>query len=128
MDDPDYIKCRCIECEQPIEFPSYGVGERVKCPHCKRMTRLYPPIPPKPPVILGPLLEPTLCLCKTCSGGVAPSAEICVHCGQMWPTLSLPCPRCGVDDFELVSVEDTSSVWVTPSLLGVLSATLWAAM
>jgi hypothetical protein len=72
--------------------------------------------------------NPNLGICKTCTGIVAVSTQVCVHCGQKWPTLDLRCDNCGSFDIDLVTVEDTSSLFVTPSLAGVLAAGLFEAM
>src|ERR1041385_7695420 len=29
-----HLKCLCQHCGGPIEFPAYGVGSVVTCPHC----------------------------------------------------------------------------------------------
>ncbi len=150
VEDSNYITCCCIECAGRIEFPAHGVGQEVQYPHSNQMTRLYDPAadqdlparplsgpwgteapPAVPPLVADAPLEvmpPRMFLCRTCGGTAASSAEFCIHCGQQWPTLSCPCPYCGADDFDFVVAEDTSSVWITPSLLGILAAALWGVM
>lgn len=41
----DFTKCPCNNCEVFIEFPCYGVGETVVCPHCGMETKLFKPAP-----------------------------------------------------------------------------------
>lgn len=67
MNEADYLKCLCQICGGSIEFPSDGIGERVKCPHCGEQTELNStPVdaPPKPggkfAVVAGTVL--ILCL------------------------------------------------------------------
>ena len=71
---------------------------------------------------------PSLSRCRTCDELIAKSAEVCVHCGQRWPTMNFICTDCGGRDFDIEVHQDNSSVWATPSLLGVLSAEIWEAM
>jgi hypothetical protein len=157
VDEEPYSTCSCPECSGKVEFPAHGIGEEIECPHCQIPFALYDesedsqqvggsidwhaetsptPDTPQPPIIATEP-EETDCTdiqlhrlpqCKTCYGTVAPSAEFCVHCGQKWPALNLRCPHCGANDFELFILEDTSSVMVTPSLVGIFSAALWEAM
>jgi len=35
-----YIKSNCRLCGGPIEFPAYGLGEKIDCPHCQKAIRL----------------------------------------------------------------------------------------
>jgi hypothetical protein len=35
-----FMKCFCINCGSPIEFPSHGIGETIACPHCGKTTTL----------------------------------------------------------------------------------------
>jgi hypothetical protein len=39
-----YIKCHCKTCGGKIEFPSYGVNEIIRCPHCEWETVLRDPL------------------------------------------------------------------------------------
>jgi len=131
------------------------MGEEIECPNCHRTTRFYPseqfdlpsesstqitteassPIstgpPPIPPIIdsvpSAEVVTPSVYRCKNCCSIVSESAEFCVHCGQKWPTIHLICPNCGANDFDYLVVEDQSSLWFTPSLLGILSAAIWSA-
>jgi Zn finger protein HypA/HybF involved in hydrogenase expression len=151
VEDDEFITCICNHCSVRIEFPEYGVGQEVECPSCHHTTILYkpaidihpesrpPPIPksPLPPVIaeahpiqegLQTSAERFVYICKNCAHEVAKSAEYCFNCGQRWPSLDAICPQCGANDFDIYVDEDTSSVWVSPSLVGVLSAALWGAM
>jgi hypothetical protein len=36
-----YIKCRCNNCDNSIEFPAHGVGQTIACPHCGMETTLF---------------------------------------------------------------------------------------
>lgn len=38
-----FIKCPCNNCNMHIEFPTYGVGQKVSCPHCGMETVLFEP-------------------------------------------------------------------------------------
>jgi len=38
-----FIKCPCNHCDVLIEFPAYGVGQRITCPHCGLETLLFVP-------------------------------------------------------------------------------------
>ncbi|MFA6546861.1 MAG: DNA translocase FtsK, partial [Limisphaerales bacterium] len=42
-DKTDYFVCECETCQGRIEFPSYGTGEFVTCPHCGEATVLSKP-------------------------------------------------------------------------------------
>lgn len=41
--DGDFVKCPCNNCNVFIEFPAYGVGQSVTCPHCGMETVLFQP-------------------------------------------------------------------------------------
>lgn len=43
MKTADYIKCRCRNCDKPIEFDSAESGATVSCPHCGLETLLFIP-------------------------------------------------------------------------------------
>jgi RNA polymerase subunit RPABC4/transcription elongation factor Spt4 len=143
MAETHYIKCPCIKCWESLEFQAEGLGEEIECPNCHQKTILYNPVEEEIPTDLSSeedevenlekedsssSVSPSLRICKTCKGFVAESAEVCIHCGQQWPTTNLFCPDCGANDFDIEVIEDNSSVWVTPSLLGVLSAAIWEGM
>jgi hypothetical protein len=38
-----YIKCPCKYCDIFIEFPAYGLGQVIACPHCGMQTVLFKP-------------------------------------------------------------------------------------
>ncbi len=40
MSEPDYLKCRCQNCGNAIEFPASGLGLPTACPHCGQSTVL----------------------------------------------------------------------------------------
>jgi len=41
--EDDYIKCSCNNCDVFIEFPAYGLGQTIVCPHCGMETILFKP-------------------------------------------------------------------------------------
>jgi len=138
MGEAGIITCVCTHCSVNIEFPEYGVGVEVECPACHEKTTLHrpevpaePSIPPVIPSTLPPVLpkdeDTILEYCKNCKQPIRQSDLDCPYCRQLHPSTSHPCPKCGADDFEIYIIEDNSSVWVTPSLLGVLSAAVWSA-
>jgi len=53
--------------------------------------------PPQP----APRELPKVVECKACGEVVAVLSEVCVHCGQSWPGLPFPCPRCNQSDFDI---------------------------
>jgi hypothetical protein len=142
MGKDDYLICPCFECQYEIGFLAEFLGRKIKCPHCHQETTLYDPNDEGEPVSdletetsqddleVSPPTEnsPSLSRCRTCDELIAKSAEVCVHCGQRWPTMNFICTDCGGRDFDIEVHEDNSSVWATPSLLGVLSAAIWEAM
>jgi DNA-directed RNA polymerase subunit RPC12/RpoP len=134
-------------CGQRVEYPSEGVGTNVACPGCGTSITLpaalsnedfdaalkkieddhrqrLAEIERKAELLSA---NPNLRLCKTCGGVVAISAEFCVHCGQKWPTLDISCGHCGSKNIEIVTVEDNSSLFVTPSLAGAVASALFEA-
>jgi DNA-directed RNA polymerase subunit RPC12/RpoP/RNase P subunit RPR2 len=143
----EFAKWECPHCGQPIEYPIEGVGTEIACPGCGVSITLPPilsdeefearlkELQDEHEARLAEIereaeltLNPNLGTCKTCGGTVAISAEFCVHCGQKWPTLNITCGHCGSKDIEIVTVENTSSLFVTPSLAGVLAAALFEGM
>lgn len=53
MNDQDFTTCRCDHCSGSIEFPTYGAGESVLCPHCGiptvlRLANFSMPVMPEP--------------------------------------------------------------------------------
>jgi Zn-dependent protease with chaperone function len=48
MDDQLMAKCACSHCGNHLEFPIYGAGTTIDCPHCSRTTELTLIAPPKP--------------------------------------------------------------------------------
>jgi hypothetical protein len=143
-----FAKWECPHCRQHIEYPTEGAGTEIGCPGCGVSITLPPTLSDaefeaelkkikdeheqrladlaKKEEILNS--NPNLNLCKTCSGIVAASAEFCVHCGQKWPALHITCGHCGSVDIELVTVEDTSSLFVTPSIAGAIASALFEAV
>ena len=47
MRENGYLTNYCQYCGGGIEFPEYGVGAEIECPHCKRSIRLVMPTEPK---------------------------------------------------------------------------------
>jgi hypothetical protein len=43
LDAADLSKCSCEVCGNHIEFPVSAAGDRVNCPHCRKLTRLVLP-------------------------------------------------------------------------------------
>ena len=142
MPTDEKLICCCFVCQGEIRFPARAVGKRIECPHCHKETMLYDPNDEGEPnsnskTVSQPSdskrtsqlnTSPSLVCCKTCNGPIAESAQICIHCGQNWPAINLVCPQCGANDFDFEVYEDNSSVWVTPSIIGVLSAAIWEGM
>lgn len=142
MAQDDSLICHCFECQGELHFSADGLGETIECPICHQETILYDsrdegePMPnpeiksqvsktnSSPP----PSNSPSLKSCKTCNGAVAESSQVCIHCGQLWPTINLECGNCGANNFDFEIYEDNSSVWITPSIAGVLSAAIWELM
>jgi hypothetical protein len=146
----DYAKCECPKCGQHVEYPIEGSGAEISCPGCgvsitlpeahsadyeqfqkefnkakqEYETRIAE-IDRKADIIAA---NPDLDTCKTCHEIVAQSAEFCPHCGQKWPTLRLTCDNCGSKDIDLVTIEDNSSLFVTPSIAGAVASALFEAM
>lgn len=48
MSDAAYLTNHCQLCGGGIEFPSFGVGTEIECPHCNRLIRLINPLEPEP--------------------------------------------------------------------------------
>ena len=127
MSGDEKLFCECFFCKQKLRFERRMLQQKIDCPKCHQKTVLYNPqnfddsfeeLAPKP----------SLSTCKTCNSQIAESAKICVHCGQNWPTINILCGHCGANDFDLEVYEDNSSVWASPSLLGVISVAVWEAM
>ena len=138
-----FIICECESCQGHIEFPAEGVDQCVECPHCECETMLVEPLqivthtPPEgnpiPTTQPGPptsrhetstpaIPEPRTNVCKTCGLMAAPSAEICVHCGQVWPTWHAYCPDCGANDFDVMVEEDDSEYFFSLDVAGIIGA------
>jgi len=136
MAEDNRLICQCFACRGKMRFPPEAQGRKIKCPHCKQDTILYDQkgpgdlIPDSERMSRVPNFKtsPSLANCKTCKGAVAESSQTCIHCGQLWPAINLECGNCGANDFDFEIYEDNSSVWVTPSIIGVLSAAIWESM
>jgi hypothetical protein len=134
MAQDDQLICHCLECQGELQFTVNGLGQKIQCPYCNQETILYDSKDEGGPdsnleeQTQSPTNSPSLKTCKTCKGAVAESSQVCIHCGQLWPTKNIECGKCGVSDFDIEIYEDNSSVWVTPSFIGVLSAAIWGAM
>lgn len=59
MSEPDYLKCRCQNCGNAIEFPTSGLGLTTACPHCGKSTVLATePTSPAPASARPPAKKP----------------------------------------------------------------------
>lgn len=47
LDEPKYLICSCDNCDQQLEFPSYGIGSEIQCPTCGWNMVLYDPLLPR---------------------------------------------------------------------------------
>lgn len=150
MEEETFRKCACAFCGGRIEYPETAIGEEIECPHCTQVIAL-PGLEPfehvcaseethkpaaNPPPLPPPVIQThgtrgagsLLCPCKACGQNIAVSSETCIRCGQRWPTLNFCCARCRSPHFDICTIHSTSSVWVPPTILGVVSAGLFEAM
>lgn len=66
-------KCRCIHCEQHIEFDDSMVGSEVGCPSCGKETKLYVAI------------RDTIAFCSACGVKIRIQEKFCYSCGRSTP-------------------------------------------